>query len=62
MREKSIEQRTTRKFRSRKGNVKFVSEKLDDLDPPLKKEQQENQAKCDAFLDELNAFNAKLNA
>ncbi|CAI9265619.1 unnamed protein product [Lactuca saligna] len=41
---------------------KIENFELDDLDLPLTKEQQENQTKCDAFLDELNALNVKLNA
>ncbi|CAH1434008.1 unnamed protein product [Lactuca virosa] len=60
LREKSIGQKGNEAFGSGKGNVKIVSEKLDDFDPPLTKEQQENQAKSDAFLDEINALNAKL--
>lgn len=40
----------------------IFSEKIDDLNPPLTKEQQAYQAKRNAFLDEFNALDAKLNA
>ncbi|CAH1412808.1 unnamed protein product [Lactuca virosa] len=61
LREKKTGQKGNEAFGFRKRNVKIVSKKLDDLDPPLTKEQQEDQAKRNAFLDELNALNAKLN-
>ncbi|CAI9265152.1 unnamed protein product [Lactuca saligna] len=62
LREKSTGQKANEAFGLGKRNVKIVSKKLDNLDPPMTKEQQKNQANCDAFLDELNALSAKLNA
>lgn len=35
--------------------------KKDELNPNLTNEQQVEQAKCDAFMDELNALNAEIN-
>ncbi|CAI9281194.1 unnamed protein product [Lactuca saligna] len=45
-----------------KGDLKIVSEKLDELNPPLTKEQQDEQVKRDAFLGALNALNENINA
>ncbi|CAH1424865.1 unnamed protein product [Lactuca virosa] len=42
LREKKTGQKGNEAFGSGKGNVKIVSEKLDDSDPPLKKEQQDD--------------------
>ncbi|CAH1423155.1 unnamed protein product [Lactuca virosa] len=62
LREKKTGQKGNEAFGSGKGNVKIVSEKIDDLNPPLTKEQQADQEKCDELLNELNDLNAKLNA
>ncbi|CAH1420516.1 unnamed protein product [Lactuca virosa] len=62
LREKKTGQKGNEAFGSRKGKVEIVSDKIDKLNPPLTKEQQVDQAKRDALLDELNALNAKFNA
>lgn len=61
LREKETSQKGNIAFGSEKGNVKIVSEKEDELNPNLTNEEQVEQAKCDAFMDELNALNAKIN-
>ncbi|CAH1416085.1 unnamed protein product [Lactuca virosa] len=60
LKEKKTGQKGNIAFGSGIGNVKIVSEKEDELNPKLTKEQQAKQAKYDALLDELNAINAKI--
>ncbi|CAH1412989.1 unnamed protein product [Lactuca virosa] len=62
LKEKKSGQKGNVAFGSGKGNVNIVSEKEDELNTKLTKEQKAEQAKRDGLLHELNSINAKINA